>query len=350
MFLYFFPFVVSFLFSAIGAPGRAAYFFLACLLIAMCALQAPGVSEDHLNYVNYVAGVADGTLGAFFIEPTFYILSKLSLLLTGGDVFMFLIYAVLGVSIKLYLSKAVSKYYWFSASIYISYFFFLQDFTQIRIGVAMSFILLSTFCFYEGRHLNAGLLFVCAVCFHYSTAFFLPFYLLFYFNSARFALALYLLCCVFLILFMLGVSLTQGLLNVVSSMFIERLRFYIENALAGEGGEISLVRVLFHFILLTPPVLLFDRVKKQSSFLSYAVIVHLCGLIILLSLHDLQVFAYRISDIFNGFMMFSLLSYIVIFGRLAGGALILSVALFQLVYVLVILGFVNPYTSVLGVL
>jgi hypothetical protein len=316
----------------------------------MCALQAPGVSEDHLNYVNYVTGVSDGTLGVFFIEPSFYILSKLSLFLTGGGVFMFLVYAVLGVVIKLYLSKRVSSYYWFSAAIYISYFFFLQDFTQIRIGVAMSFILLSAFRFYEGRRLSAALLFVCAVCFHYSTVFFLPFYLLFYFNSARCAWALYLLCCVFLLLFMLNISMTQGLLSVASSMSIERLSFYIENALAGEGGGINLVRVLFHFILLTPPILFFDRIKMQSSFVSYAVIVHLCGLIILLSLHDLQVFAYRISDIFNGFMIFSLLSYIVLFGRLVGGALILSVASFQLVYVLVILGFVNPYTSVLGVL
>ncbi|AVJ21855.1 EpsG family protein [Pseudomonas sp. MYb193] len=350
MFLYFFPFFISFVYSAIGRPGRIAYFFLACLLIALCALQAPGVSEDHLNYVNYVSGISDGTVGVFFIEPTFYILTKLSLLLTGGNALMFLIYAILGVGIKLYLSKEISGYYWFSASIYISYFFFLQDFTQIRIGVAMSFVLLSTFRFYEGKRLSASLLFLCAIFFHYSTAFFLPFFLLFYFNNARFALALYLLCFVFLLLFILDVSLTQGLLSVASSMSIERLSFYIENALAGEGGGINLVRVLFHFVLLTPPVLLFDRIKRQSSFISYAVIVHLCGLIVLLLLHDLQVFAYRISDIFNGFMMFSLISYIVIFGRLVGGAMILSVALFQLVYVLVILGFVNPYTSVLGVL
>ncbi|MBC3247350.1 EpsG family protein [Pseudomonas lurida] len=350
MFLYYFPFFVSFFYSAFRRPGRIAYFFLTCLLIAMCALQAPGVSEDHLNYVNYVTDISDGTQGVFFIEPTFYILSKLSLFLTGGDFFMFLVYAILGVAIKLYLSKRVSEYYWFSAAIYTSYFFFLQDFTQIRIGVAMSFILLSAFRFYEGKCLSAAVFFVCAVCFHYSTVFFLPFYFLLCFNSARCAMALYMLCCAFLLLFMLDVSIAQGLLSVASSMSIERLSFYIENAFAGEGGEINLVRVLFHFILLTPPILFFDRIKKQSNFVSYAVIVHLCGLIILLLLHDLQVFAYRISDIFNGFIIFSLLSYIIIFGRLVGGALILSVSLFQLVYVLVILGFVNPYTSVLGVL
>ena len=350
MFLYFFPWAVSFLYSVLGRPGRVAYFFLACLLIAMCAFQAPGVSEDHLNYVNYVLGIANGTLDVFFIEPTFYIISKLSIYLTGGDVFVFLVYAVLGVAIKLYLSKMVSAYYWFSTSVYISYFFFLQDFTQIRIGVAMSFILLSTYRFYEKRLLNAALLFLCAVSFHYSTIFFLPFYLIFYFNSARFVLALYLLCCALIMLFVVDVSLTQGLLSLASKMSIDRLSFYIGNALAGEGGSINIARVLFHFILLTPAVLFFDRIKRQSSFISYSVMVHLCGLIILLALHDLQVFAYRISDIFNGFMIFSLLSYIIIFGRFFGGALVLSVALFQLVYVLVILGFVNPYTSVLGVL
>ncbi|MBV6750864.1 EpsG family protein [Pseudomonas chlororaphis] len=348
MFLYYIPFSLACLFSALGRKSGTAYFLLACMLIAMCALQAPGVSEDHSNYIDYFSGVASGSLDAFFIEPTFYFLSQVSIFLSGSSELLFLVYAVLGVGIKFLVSKRVSGYYWFSVALYISYFFFLQDFTQIRIGAAVAFIFLSSFSFYSGQRLRALLFFLIAVLFHYSTAIFLPFFVFFYFNSIRTVLMLYLLCCFLFLFYMFDLSLSQGLVDFFSILQIDRLSFYLENALSGQGGSINPMRALFHFIMLTPLVFLFDKIKRESAFLSYSIIIHLCGLIILLSLHDLQVFAYRISDIFNGFMIFSLISYIVIFGRRLGGALVLGVAVFQLVYILLVLEFVNPYTSVLG--
>lgn len=331
-----------------GRRGNFFYIFICIFLVMLCALQASGISEDHINYVNYVTGIADGSLGLLFIEPTFYIITKISLFAVGNGFIVFLIYGVLGVGLKFYVAKRVSHYYWYSVSVYVSYLYFLQDFTQIRVGVAVGFLLLSTLLYNERKFAASVFSFFCAVTFHYSVVIFLPFFIFFYFNTIRMAFCLYVVCCILLLLYSLNLSLLKGLLELVSDLDIDRLNFYIGSALSGEQNSVSFIRVVFHFILLTPLVFLFDKIKVQSSYVSYSVIIHLCGLVILLVLHDFQVFAYRISDIFNGFMIFSLISYIFIFGRVVGGVLILSVSFFQIIYVLAVLGFVKPYTSILG--
>nr|NLU58813.1 hypothetical protein [Pseudomonas sp. BIGb0427] len=127
-----------------------------------------------------------------------------------------------------------------------------------------------------------------------------------------------------------------------------RLDFYINNILSGQGGSINFFRAIFHFALLSPLVFMFARIQRQQPFIAYSVILHLSGLLILLALHDAQVVAYRISDIFNHFMVFSLLAYAILFGRVVGAAGMLAVSTFQIIYVLQVLGFVQPYTSVLG--
>ncbi|MGE8393554.1 MAG: EpsG family protein [Pseudomonas sp.] len=347
MLFYYLPFMVSALLSLLGGKRKLCYWGLAALLIAMCAFQAPGVSDDHGNYLDYYAGIVSGEFGPFFVEPTFFVLAKLSSLLTGSAILLFVFYAVLGVGSKFYVMERATPYRWLSVAIYLSYFFLLQDFTQIRIGVATGLVMCSAYLVFNGQWSKSLAVLCGAVLFHYSAILFLPFMLL-RAVGVRTVFYIYLCCCALFALYLLDISVLKGFLQLLSLLENPRLDFYINNILSGQGGSINFFRAIFHFALLSPLVFMFARIQRQQPFIAYSVILHLSGLLILLALHDAQVVAYRISDIFNHFMVFSLLAYAILFGRVVGAAGMLAVSTFQIIYVLQVLGFVQPYTSVLG--
>ncbi|MGF6591408.1 EpsG family protein [Pseudomonas sp. 2835] len=347
MLFYYLPFMVSALLSMLGGKRKLCYWGLAALLIAMCAFQAPGVSDDHGNYLDYYAGIVSGEFGPFFVEPTFFVLAKLSSLLTGSAILLFVFYAALGVGSKFYVMERATPYRWLSVAIYLSYFFLLQDFTQIRIGVATGLVMCAAYLVFNGQWSKGLAVLSGAVFFHYSAILFLPFMLL-RAAGVRTVFYIYLCCCALFALYLLDVSVLKGFLQLLSLLENPRLDFYIDNILSGQGGSINFFRAIFHFALLTPLVLMFARIQRHQPFIAYSVILHLSGLLILLALHDAQVVAYRISDIFNHFMVFSLLAYAILFGRVVGAAGMLAVSTFQIIYVLQVLGFVQPYTSVLG--
>jgi len=74
-------------------------------------------------------------------EPTFWIINQL--LSGGSDQIFFLIYATLGVSIKIYAIKRISSFPLLSVYLYICLYFILHEMTQIRVGVACGIFLLA---------------------------------------------------------------------------------------------------------------------------------------------------------------------------------------------------------------
>ncbi|QXH37109.1 EpsG family protein [Pseudomonas muyukensis] len=347
MLFFYLPFAYSALLAAWGRRQYLLYWGLAGFLIVLCAVQDVGVTEDHGNYVDYFNLINFGDQGLFFIEPSFYVLARLSFWLTNSSLLLFFSYAILGVGLKLLLFRRATPYSWLSVTLYLSYFFFLQDFNQIRIGAATALLMWAAYLGHGREGGKAVCLALLAASLHYSAVLFLPFLCLRR-AGLRTVMMLYLCCCVLLMAYALDISLVKNSVQLLLMLDNPRVDFYVNNILDGEGGEVNPLRVTLHFVLLTPLALLFPYIQRRDPFIAYSVVLHLCGVLILLMLHDVQVLAYRISDIFNHFMVFSLLAYVVLFGRLIGTTAVLAVSSFQIIYVLLILEFVQPYVSVLG--
>ena len=147
---------------------RAALFSFAVLLILVAGLKPVGLDRDSLNYVQ----VLNSPVSGFFNnikEPFYLLIIKLNgLVFSGSATGFFLIFAILGVSLKVYAIGRLSLAPLVSVSIYIPLYFVLHEMTQIRAGVASALFLLSLVDLTAGHKLNFVLKIVLGTMFHFS--------------------------------------------------------------------------------------------------------------------------------------------------------------------------------------
>jgi hypothetical protein len=148
-------------------------FFLGFILILLAGFRGKGVDRDYDNYVQYFKESAFG-----LVEPSFVVISKFLKLFTSDPIFVFVVFALLGVSLKIKAIKQLSNLWLLSLTIYISYFFILHEMTQIRAGVASAILLLCIKPLYDRDWKKFFLLALLATSFHYSAIIIFPFWFL----------------------------------------------------------------------------------------------------------------------------------------------------------------------------
>ncbi len=145
--------------------------------------------NDYENYVAFFESDLD--LSDSLIEPSFVILSNLiKLFLNDGILFLFFTYALLGVVSKIIAIKNISEFWFISILIYLSYFYLVQEMTQIRAGVAAGFFMLSIKPLYDKKYLVFILYSLIAFFFHNSA---LICFGLIFLNSTSFNKKIYIL-------------------------------------------------------------------------------------------------------------------------------------------------------------
>lgn len=154
------PYILSFLFFQLLAflnscKVRLSYILpVSSLLLFVIAFIFPYDSYvDRLNYVGYYNVITSG--GVLFVEPAFYAIAYLSKILVGGSFLIFPIFALIGILLKIYVLNRMSPNIYLSLLVYLSYFYLLHDNAQIRIGAAMTFVLLAFYFYY---YLNSKLI------------------------------------------------------------------------------------------------------------------------------------------------------------------------------------------------
>jgi hypothetical protein len=143
------------------------YFSLGILLFCIAAFRLPYIDRDYSNYIrNFNMNLV---IGQSLVEPSFIIISGVvHKFLFGKPVFLFTIYAFLGVATKLIAIKKLSNHFFLSLVVYFSYSFILHEMTQIRAGVSLGFILLAIDPLYRRKAVSFFLFATLASFFHYS--------------------------------------------------------------------------------------------------------------------------------------------------------------------------------------
>ncbi len=141
------------------------YCSITCLIILVAGLRPEGIDRDYLTYLEHFYDYQNYAL----LEPSFKLIAYFVHNVIGAyPVLLFLIYAIIGVSLKMIAIKQLSTLVWGGVLVYLSYYFLLHEMTQIRAGVASGFLLLSIKPLYD-RRLKLFLLYAgCATFFHYS--------------------------------------------------------------------------------------------------------------------------------------------------------------------------------------
>lgn len=180
-FLLLFIIIVSLIFleEYLGDYNKYAYWGLCIFLILFCAFRTIGVDPDSENYETIFKSNSNNP--KLLVEASFMFLSVIIRYFTDDVHCLFLLYAILGITIKFYALRQLSPWFFLPLVIYIGNYYVLHDFIQIRAGVASAMLLLAIKPLSEGNKKKAIVYFLIANVFHYSSLVFYP--ILFFSNN-----------------------------------------------------------------------------------------------------------------------------------------------------------------------
>ena len=113
------------------------------ILILIAGFRPIGIDKDSLNYTS-ILGVHLENASFISIEPAFWLINEFNHIVFNSEVqTFFLIFAIIGVSLKLYAVKILSTNPLMSILVYIAFYFVLHEMTQIRAGVSIALIYIS---------------------------------------------------------------------------------------------------------------------------------------------------------------------------------------------------------------
>jgi hypothetical protein len=154
----------------------ALYWGSGIFLFLFAAFRKAGIDKDYLGYLEYYNDILHHSFSR--VEPFFIIITHLVDKLFHNHLFLFIIYALLGVFLKIYAINKLTTFRLLSVLIYFSSFFLLFEMTQIRVGVAAGLLLLCIEPIKEKKLGEFLILAVLATLFHYSALIILPLYFL----------------------------------------------------------------------------------------------------------------------------------------------------------------------------
>lgn len=252
-------------------------------LIFVAGFRNGGAMPDYATYAGYYGRVVEGQF-TYFIEVSFVYIVRLSnIILNGNSIVLFVIYAIIGVSLKGYAIKKLSHLFFYSLVIYISNYFILHEMIQIRAGVATAFILLSIVQLYDRSIRNFVVLICCATLFHYSSIIFLS---LWFLNTNRYNKILYigLVPIAYLVHFLFsGVNAISFISNYIPFVgIVDKLATYSNDG----GGDLNKINVFGLFSLTRIFILIF------FTFFASLIQRHNKYFYILLKMYALGIFTY----------------------------------------------------------
>lgn len=291
--LFFFVAITAFFSFYLKNNAILIFILLGILLILIAAFRNGESFRDYDMYVNMFQGNNDT-----IVEPSFvFIRFIVKFFLGDNSIYLFIIFAIIGVSLKFIAIKQLTELWFYSILIYLSNFFILHEMTQIRVGVASALFLLCIKPIYE-RNLKRFLLFAfLAFTFHFSALIILP---LWFLNTKPQKTWLIILVPISYIIYFLGVNFITV---IPISGIKEKIEIYQQ--LQELGGEESLPVNVFNLVFLTKIFLYYFFIYKYDLLLSYNVYfplvikIYCISLVSYIIFSQISAFATRISELFG---------------------------------------------------
>ncbi len=236
--------------------GKVAGALIICIILSVFAgTRTESVAPDYYLYEYLFSLVGRSTRTfietypymewSFIIIPNFVkLLFQQSTDIVNGS---FLMFALLGVSLKMYAINKYSSHFFFSVFLYFGFIFLMSDMITIRAGVASSLFLLSVFYFDEKKYTHVMILIALALIFHYSSVI-----CIFVLLALRFNVGYKLLFTMSIIAIVIAV-LKIDVLNMMGlGRFFPKIEMYNQIQKKGGGDELNLFnfRILFSLFII----------------------------------------------------------------------------------------------------
>ena len=291
MYIYYLIYTYILLLSAGNSRTSSVRFLLTgFILFVFAALRGNSVDRDYLGYIDYYSNI----LQADFInvEPTFIYLTRVVEDIFQNPIWLFFIYAALGIGLKMLAINRMTKYKILTLVVYFSGHFLIWEMTQIRIAVAGGIFLLSTTSLLE-RNIGRYFFYCClAALFHYTA---LIMFLFFFINGENIKKAYYsaLIPLGFLLL-LANIDLSQLAPFAPVNLIEIKINSY-ENA---KSTSDTVINVIFLCRCLLAYFLLAFSTTGTKSNLYYSILLkfYFIGLFCNLALSPIPGIATRISE------------------------------------------------------
>ncbi|HEU4789733.1 MAG TPA: EpsG family protein, partial [Flavobacterium sp.] len=233
------------------------------------------------------------------LEPTFTIITTFVKYTFNNPIFVFIIYAFLGVGLKFVAIKQLTKLYLLSALLYFCNFFLLHEMTQIRVGIASGILLLCIKPLYNRNFKGFFFLVLIATSFHYSSVVMLT---LWFLNPLSFKRNLY-LSIIPLVYFLALSGLTLG--SLIERIPITQVQsLYSMYQLQIKNGEGDVINLFNSLQILRCGILLFliyfaERLVLINNYAILLIKIYTLALSCFVVFSDIPVVSFRISELLS---------------------------------------------------
>lgn len=266
---------------------------IALIMILVTGFRNGDYVRDYSIYADIYERNSDD-----ITEPAFIFISYiLHIISSDNPIYLFVLFATLGVSLKFVAIRQLTELWFLSIVIYCSYLFVLHEMTQIRAGIASAFLLLCIKPIYE-NDLKRFLLFAfLAFSFHYSAIVFFPLWFLGHNPQKKW----------------LSISIPLGYvayflhLNIIYALPIpgieEKIELYKKiKELDGEVWDVInvfnpliLARIMFFYFILWK----YDLIISHNKYFTILIKIYCFSLVSIFMFSVLPVVAFRISELLS---------------------------------------------------
>tara|TARA_Y100000385_G_C13077414_1_gene632129 strand:+ start:1214 stop:2242 length:1029 start_codon:yes stop_codon:yes gene_type:complete len=251
------------------------------------------IAMDYTVYEDYYRSIIN--TGFIDVEYSFRLITYAVHYLFNNVIYLFVIYSIIGVTVKFYALKRITEFFFLSVLIYFSHYFILGDMVQIRIGASYGFILWSIIYIKDKELIKFLSVSLFAIFFHYSTIIVLPFYFI---NSKKMQNIYFFLIPICYILYFVNVSIIDVLefvdFEIISKKYMKyKLKASVEDINVFNVWQLG--RILLCGLFLWKWKLIRDKTEYGVIMIKF----YILSCFFLVSLSKFPTFGFRVSDIFG---------------------------------------------------
>lgn len=298
MFIYLALFLIIVTFSFISFSKFYLKISLLMLFI-ISAFRSEYVDRDHFNYINLIYNAAADLF--FPIEPSFKIVSWLSINFFGCYQLVFIVFAMISISLKYKFIERNSPYLMLSVLVFYSNIFVLHDMTQIRAGVACAIVLYALKYLQNKQYITYIAYVFIAATFHITALLFL---MVVIFDNKSLSVKYICIYFTFMIVAYISYYLNINILSLLKYINISYVQNKYNDYISQSQGSdflpiniFSVVQIL-HLLMVSISFIAARRLHLTNEQIVIIKIYSLSPLALIL-FAPLPVFSLRISELFS---------------------------------------------------
>jgi len=277
--------------------------FCSLLLILFAGFRGGGVDRDYANYKEIFLNLTENS--TYYIEPGFIIITKVVNFFSGTHLFLFFLFALLGVTIKSYAICKLSDYVFISLLIYFSNIYILNELTQIRAGVASGLLLLSLIPLQVKKNYQFFFIAFIAVLFHLTA---LVLFFVWFFDTDKINKKVW-----FVIIPLSYIVLFIGLspVDIYKVIPIESIQAKVSTYIQLQESGDEKVNVISTLVLLRLIVIFYllkciDKIQLENKYAIILTKIYIISLVALIVMSRTAAVALRFNEFFVVVEMFTL--------------------------------------------